>query len=91
MGFPVRDHLKGSPMKIIRASCVAALMLGLAGVAFADDLRTVGDSDSLGFSARRLEHITSWFEAQSEKGDPSGFVVADRPRRKARLFAGHRL
>ena len=76
MGFPVRDHLKGSPMKIIRASCVAALMLGLAGVAFADDLRTVGDSDSLGFSARRLERITSWFEAQSEKSDPFGFVVA---------------
>ena len=43
MGFPVRDHLKGSPMKIIRASCVAALMLGLAGVALADDLQTVGD------------------------------------------------
>ena len=25
---------------------------------------TVGNSDSLGFSARRLEHITSWFEAR---------------------------
>jgi CubicO group peptidase (beta-lactamase class C family) len=38
-------------------------------------LQTVGDPDSLGFSARRLARMTSWFEAQSEKGDPSGFVV----------------
>jgi hypothetical protein len=51
-------------MKIIQASCMAALTLCLAGVALADDLQTVGNSDSLGFSARRLEHITSWFEAQ---------------------------
>jgi len=63
-------------MKIIQASCMAALTLCLAGVALADDLQSVGDSDSLGFSARRLEPITSWFEAQSKKGDPSGFVVA---------------
>ncbi len=55
---------------------MAALTLCLAGVALADDLQSVGDSDSLGFSARRLERITSWFEAQSKKGDPSGFVVA---------------
>jgi len=54
---------------------MAALTLCLAGVALADDLQTVGDSDSLGFSARRLARMTSWFEAQSEKGDPSGFVV----------------
>jgi CubicO group peptidase (beta-lactamase class C family) len=64
-----------SPVKIIRASCMVALTLCLAGVALADDLQTVGDSDSLGFSARRLERMTSWFKAQSEKGDPSGFVV----------------
>ena len=62
-------------MKIIQASCMAALTLCLAGVALADDLRTVGDPDSLGFSARRLARMTSWFEAQSKKGDPSGFVV----------------
>jgi hypothetical protein len=42
----------------------AALMLCPAGVALADDLRTVGDSDSLGFSASRLARMTSWFEAQ---------------------------
>src|SRR5882757_8499714 len=63
-------------MKNIQASCIAALTLCLAGVALADDLQTVGDSDSLGFSAQRLARITSWFEAQSKKGDPSGFVVA---------------
>ena len=62
-------------MKIIQASCMAALALGLAGAALADDLQTVGDPDSLGFSARRLASITAWFEAQTKKGDPSGFVV----------------
>jgi hypothetical protein len=43
---------------------MAALILCLAGVTLAGELQTVGDTDSLGFSARRLEHITSWFEAQ---------------------------
>jgi CubicO group peptidase (beta-lactamase class C family) len=72
----VWDRLKGSPAKSIRASCMAALTLCLASVALADDLQTVSDPESLGFSARRLERMTSWFSAQSEKGDPSGFVVA---------------
>ena len=76
MGPNRKSRLNGSPMKIIQASCMAALTLCLAGVALADDLQTVGNPESLGFSARRLERITSWFEAQSEKGDPSGFVVA---------------
>jgi CubicO group peptidase (beta-lactamase class C family) len=57
-------------------TALAALTLCLAGTALADDLQTVGDPDSLGFSARRLASMTSWFEAHSEKGDPSGFVVA---------------
>jgi CubicO group peptidase (beta-lactamase class C family) len=78
-------------VKIIQASCMAALTLCLAGVALADNLQTVGASDSLGFSARRLERITSWFEAQSEKGDPSGFVVAIARGGKLALFAAHRL
>jgi CubicO group peptidase (beta-lactamase class C family) len=63
-------------MKIIQASCMAAFTLCLAGAALADDLQTVGDPDTLGFSARRLARMTSWFEAQTKKGDPSGFVVA---------------
>src|SRR4051812_36488640 len=63
-------------MKIIQASCMAALTLALAGTALADDLQTVGDADTLGFSARRLARMTSWFEAQTKNGDPSGFVVA---------------
>ena len=54
---------------------MAALTLCLAGAALADDLQTVGDPDSLGFSAKRLARITSWFEAQTKKGDPAGFVV----------------
>jgi CubicO group peptidase (beta-lactamase class C family) len=55
---------------------MAALTVCLAGAALADDLQAVGDPDSLGFSARRLARMTSWFEAQTKKGDPSGFVVA---------------
>ncbi|MCK1492119.1 serine hydrolase [Bradyrhizobium sp. 180] len=54
---------------------MAALVLCLTGAALADDLQSVGNPDSLGFSARRLARMTSWFEAQSQKGDPSGFVV----------------
>jgi CubicO group peptidase (beta-lactamase class C family) len=72
------DHLTFLDAKcrrIIQTFCMAALALCLAGAALADDLRTVGDPESLGFSARRLERMTSWFEAQSKKGDPSGFVV----------------
>lgn len=54
---------------------MAAITLCLAGTALADDLQTVVDPEGLGFSARRLARMTSWFEAQSEKSDPSGFVV----------------
>jgi len=64
-----------APSKATLGACMAALMLCLAGVALADDLQTVGDPDSLGFSARRLARMTSWFEAHTKKGDPSGFVV----------------
>src|SRR5215469_3033673 len=56
-------------------TALTMLTLGLAGAAFADDLQIVGNPDTLGFSARRLARMTSWFEAQSQKGDPSGFVV----------------
>jgi CubicO group peptidase (beta-lactamase class C family) len=60
---------------VVQLAALAALTLCPAGAALADDLQTVGDPDSLGFSARRLARMTSWFEAQSVKGDPSGFVV----------------
>ena len=60
---------------VVLLAALAVLTLCPAGAALADDLQTVGDPDSLGFSARRLARMTSWFEAQSEKGDPSGFVV----------------
>lgn len=63
-------------MKIIQASCMAALTLCLAGAALADDLQTVGDPDMTGFSARRLARMTSWFEGETKNDDPSGFVVA---------------
>jgi CubicO group peptidase (beta-lactamase class C family) len=60
---------------VVLLAALAALTLCPAGAALADDLQTVGDLDSLGFSARRLARMTSWFEAQSEKSDPFGFVV----------------
>lgn len=60
---------------VVLLAALAALTLCPAGAALADDLQTVGDPDSLGFSARRLARMTSWFEAQSQKGDPSGLVV----------------
>jgi CubicO group peptidase (beta-lactamase class C family) len=56
-------------------TALTMLTLCLAGAALADDLQIVGNPDTLGFSARRLARMTSWFEAQSQKGDPSGFVV----------------
>ena len=56
--FTTQADSRGSPVKIIQALYMAAVTLCLAGVALANDLQTVGDSDSLGFSARRLEHIT---------------------------------
>ena len=56
-------------------TALTMLTLCLAGAALADDLQIVGNPDTLGFSARRLARMTSWFEARSQKGDPSGFVV----------------
>jgi len=63
-------------MKIIGATCVIVLTLCLAGAALGDDLQTIRAPENLGFSGPRLERVTSWFAAHSEKGDPSGFVVA---------------
>src|SRR6516165_9199986 len=70
MGLPMRYQRFA-----VSVTALAALTLCLAGAALADDLQTVGDPGSLGFSAKRLARITSWFEAQTKKGDPSGFVV----------------
>src|SRR4051812_35090514 len=76
-GLPRRfdNQRRAHAMKIIQASCMA-LTLCLTGAACAGYLQTVGDPDMTGFSARRLARMTSWFESQTKKGDPSGFVVA---------------
>ncbi|MCK1441779.1 beta-lactamase family protein [Bradyrhizobium sp. 2] len=58
----------------ILLTALAALTL-LVDSALADDLQIVGDPDTLGFSAKRLARITSWFETHTKTGDPSGFVV----------------
>lgn len=60
---------------VVLLAALAALTLCPVGAARAGDLQTVGDPHSLGFSARRLARITSWFETLAKKGDPSGFVV----------------
>lgn len=62
-------------MRYRRLAVSLTVLSALTGAALADDLQTVGDPESLGFSAKRLARITSWFEAKTKKGDPSGFVV----------------
>jgi CubicO group peptidase (beta-lactamase class C family) len=74
--YPGGDRAKGSAMKIIQALSMPVLAFCLSGAALASDLQTAGDPDITGFSARRLARMTSWFEAQTKNGDPSGFVVA---------------
>jgi CubicO group peptidase (beta-lactamase class C family) len=52
------------------------LTLCLSATAYADDLSTVGDSESLGFSSARLARITAWYQARVDARDLPGAVVA---------------
>jgi CubicO group peptidase (beta-lactamase class C family) len=52
------------------------LTLCLSAAAYADDLSTVGDSESLGFSSARLARITAWYQARVDARDLPGAVVA---------------
>ncbi|MBV9562343.1 MAG: serine hydrolase [Bradyrhizobium sp.] len=58
-----------------------AIALCVPGAAFADELTTPGDANSLGFSAARLARIAPWYQARFESFSPSdgllpGAVVA---------------
>ena len=50
--------------------------LSRPGAALVDDLTTVGDPESLGFSSPRLARIASWYQARVDAGDLPGAVVA---------------
>ncbi len=63
-------------MNPIRTIFAIALALSLSKVAFADDLATAGDPESLGLSATRLARIGSWYQARVDAGELPGAVVA---------------
>ena len=52
------------------------LALCLSTAAFAGDLATVDNPESLGFSAARLQRIGSWYQARIDAGAFPGAVVA---------------
>jgi CubicO group peptidase (beta-lactamase class C family) len=53
-----------------------ALAFCLSTAALAGDLATVGNPESLGFSAARLQRIGSWYQARVDAGQLPGAVVA---------------
>ncbi len=53
-----------------------ALAFCLSTTAFAGDLAAVGNPESLGFSAARLQRIGSWYQARVDAGGLPGAVVA---------------
>src|SRR5947209_6818676 len=64
-------------MNLIRIAAVILLTFGLsAASAYAGDLSSVGDPESLGFSPARLSRITSWYQARVEARELPGAVVA---------------
>jgi CubicO group peptidase (beta-lactamase class C family) len=66
-------------MKRTRWPFTIALALCLSTAAFADDLATVNDPQSLGFSAARLARIAPWYQARFDslsEGLVPGAVVA---------------
>jgi CubicO group peptidase (beta-lactamase class C family) len=56
--------------------CGLALAFCLSTAAFAGDLATVGNPESLGFSAARLQRIGGWYRARVDAGALPGAVVA---------------
>ncbi len=57
---------------------IGAIVLALSpsAPAWADDLSTVGNPESLGFSSARLARITSWYQGRVDARDLPGAVVA---------------
>jgi CubicO group peptidase (beta-lactamase class C family) len=68
-------------MKLIASVWRILVALCLSGAAFADELTTLGDAKSLGFSTARLARIAPWYQARfdafpSAEGLVPGAVVA---------------
>jgi CubicO group peptidase (beta-lactamase class C family) len=75
-------------MNSTRFATSIALAFCLSTAAFAGDLATVGDPESLGFSAARLQRIGSWYRARVDAGGlPGAVVVIARNGRLAYLEA----
>ena len=51
------------------------IALSLSAAALADDLTTLGDPNSLGFSATRLARIAPWYQARFKSLSPSDGLV----------------
>jgi CubicO group peptidase (beta-lactamase class C family) len=62
-------------MKLIASLWTILLALCVLGPAFADELTTLGDAKSLGFSAARLARIAPWYQARFESFPPSDGLV----------------
>jgi CubicO group peptidase (beta-lactamase class C family) len=60
----------------MRITVAIIVSLRLWTVACAGDLATAGDPERLGFSATRLQRITSWYQARVDAGALPGAVVA---------------
>ena len=63
--------MSGSPLK---GAITIALFLSAA--AYAEDMTTTNNPESLGFSSARLARITSWYQTRVDSGDAPGAVVA---------------
>jgi CubicO group peptidase (beta-lactamase class C family) len=60
----------------MRITVAIIVSLRLWTAACAGDLATAGDPERLGFSAARLQRITSWYQARIDAGELPGAVVA---------------
>jgi CubicO group peptidase (beta-lactamase class C family) len=62
-------------MKLIGSMWTIPIMFCLLGTACADELTTLGDAKSLGFSASRLARIAPWYQARFDSFPPSDGLV----------------
>jgi CubicO group peptidase (beta-lactamase class C family) len=62
-------------MKLVALMWTIPIALSLSAAALADDLTTLGDPNSLGFSAARLARIAPWYQGRFEPLSPSDGLV----------------
>src|SRR5262245_676050 len=71
--------MEGLMRRLLLASCGALFIIGVAlclsGSASADQLTTLGDAKSLGFSAARLARIAPWYQARFDAFPPADGLV----------------